>query len=84
MKIIKKGSEILKVTDEVAEKMVRNQGWSFKPKSVWKEYIKTVPQTIAEVKKEEVLTEKQEEKKDKNAKKSLKGKSKKLVENENS
>jgi hypothetical protein len=37
MKRIKKGSEVKRVSDKIAEKLV-SEGWKYCPKSVWKQY----------------------------------------------
>jgi hypothetical protein len=37
MKTVQKGTEIKRVNDEEADLMVKNRGYKFVPKNVWKE-----------------------------------------------
>ena len=37
MKTIKKNKELKRVKDDIAEQMVRNEGWKYCPKSEWKD-----------------------------------------------
>lgn len=36
MKTIKKGGRAVRVTDKVAQRMTKKDGWVYCPKSVWK------------------------------------------------
>jgi hypothetical protein len=45
MKTVQKANDIKRVNDEEAELMVKNRGYKFVPKSVWKEATRPVKQT---------------------------------------
>lgn len=40
MKTIQKKKEIKRVSDDMAYKLVKNEGWKYIPKSVWKEKVR--------------------------------------------
>lgn len=40
MKTVKKLDEILRVTDERADYLVKNQGYSYTPKQIWKTFVR--------------------------------------------
>lgn len=42
MKTIRKGNEIKRVSDDDAENRVKNQGYEYCPKNVWKENVRNV------------------------------------------
>jgi hypothetical protein len=54
MKTVQKGTEIKRVNDEEADLMVKNRGYKFVPKNVWKEATRPVKQTKEKEVKEDV------------------------------
>jgi len=53
MKTVQKGNDIKRVKDDEADLMVKNRGYKFVPKSVWKEATRPVKQTKEKEVKEE-------------------------------
>lgn len=51
MKTVQKGDDIKRVKDDEADLMVKNRGYKFVPKSVWKDA--TRPKKVKEVKENE-------------------------------
>ena len=59
MKCIKKGDEIRRVSDVDADNKVKVHGWSFVPKSEWKNKVRDFAKTVnVEVKAEAVVDKK--------------------------
>ncbi len=71
MKTVKKNDEILRVNNEIAEKLVNTNGYFYTPKKEWKLKIRDISKQAAEKRADEIAERKAEKKNEKsNSKKS--------------